>query len=100
MFRGTPLFLDFDGYGKRFSRFGGVSGWLMIGPGLSLLLVGLAILVWPELLAYMVAGLFMVIGGSLSLFGWRLLRLARRRPNVPPTVQYDVQYRDIDPGHL
>lgn len=94
MFRGTPLFLDFDGYGK---RFGGVSGWLMIMPGLSLLLVGLAILIWPELLAYMVAGLFLVMGSTLSLWGWRLLRLARRRSSGPPKSAYEVRYQDIDP---
>jgi hypothetical protein len=67
---------------NRVYRFGrsniGSAWWLVLGPGLLLSLMGLAILLWPELLAYMVAGALIFAGVSLSLWGWSL-RLAQKQ---------------------
>ena len=59
---------------------GGFGRWLLVAPGLILILFGVAILLWPELLAYMVAGLFIAIGVSITGWGWRFSR--RRRNTV------------------
>lgn len=66
------------------------SGWSMImAPGLFLTLMALAILVWPELLAYMVAGVLLFIG--VMLIGWSLaLRQAERRTMQGTQVQYKI----------
>ena len=64
--------------GQRISRqAGGFGGWLLIAPGLIMILFGVAILLWPELLAYMVAGLFIAVGFSITGWGWRLSRRQR-----------------------
>ena len=60
---------------------GGVGHWFLIAPGLTLILFGMAILIWPELLAYMVAGLFIAVGFSLSGWGWRMTKGQRRATN-------------------
>jgi hypothetical protein len=52
-------------------------GWLLIGPGIVLSALALAILLWPELLAYMVAMLLLFIGLVLVGWGWGLCRVER-----------------------
>ena len=57
MFTGEQTFVRFFRTGQRISQqAGGFGLWLLIVPGLILILFGVAILLWPELLAYMVAG--------------------------------------------
>jgi uncharacterized membrane protein HdeD (DUF308 family) len=51
--------------------------WLMMAPGILLILFGLAILIWPQLLAYLVAGALIFVGVLLTLWAWRVRRLAR-----------------------
>lgn len=65
-------------------------GWsLVMAPGLFLTLMALAILVWPELLAYLVAGVLLFAG--ITLIGWSLaLRQAERRTAQNTQVQYRV----------
>lgn len=65
-------------------------GWsIIMAPGLFLTLMALAILVWPELLAYMVAGVLLFIG--VMLIGWSLaLRQAERRAVQGVQVQYKI----------
>jgi uncharacterized membrane protein YqjE len=46
--------------------------WLLMGPGLGLILMALAIFIWPALLAYMVASVFFLVGMALVGWGWRL----------------------------
>ena len=67
MFTNSPIFTNFS----RQSRFISGGWWLVMAPGLLLTVVALAILVWPELLAYMVAGVLLFAGVSLT----RLLRV-------------------------
>lgn len=62
---------------------------MIMAPGLFLTLMALAILVWPELLAYMVAGVLLFIG--VMLIGWSLaLRQAERRTMQGTQVQYKI----------
>jgi uncharacterized membrane protein YphA (DoxX/SURF4 family) len=51
--------------------------WLLIGPGIVLSCLALAILLWPELLAYMVAMLLLFVGLVLVVWGWSLYQAER-----------------------
>ncbi len=86
MFTGQQSSVRFFRAGQRISQqAGGLGRWLMIAPGLILMLFGVAILLWPELLAYMVAGLFIAVGFSITGWGWRL---SRRQRNAAARWQY------------
>jgi hypothetical protein len=50
----------------------------MMAPGVGFILVALAILLWPELLAYMVASVLLFIGATLVAWSWRLRRASQR----------------------
>lgn len=51
--------------------------WLYVAQGVALLLLGVLILIFPELLAILVAA-FLIVGGAVTLAaGWRV-RQARR----------------------
>ncbi len=86
MFTREPVFIRFQQYRQRFST---GAWWMIMAPGLVLTLFALAILVWPELLAYMVASVLLFAGISLSLWGWSM-RQAERRQSRSTTVRYDV----------
>lgn len=64
-------------------------GWLLMAPGLLLTLMALAILLWPELLAYMVAGAMLFGGLSLITWGWTMRRFTNRQQRST-VVRYDV----------
>jgi hypothetical protein len=61
--------------------------WLWLVPGISLILLALAIVLWPELLAYLVAGALLSLGLALTAWGWAM-RQATRRP--APQAEYRV----------
>lgn len=44
-------------------------------PGLALILLGLLILLLPELLVAMVAGGLFFLGGTLLVLGWRIRKM-------------------------
>ena len=51
----------------------GPRAWLVpFVPGMVLLALGVAILVWPKLLVAMVSAVFLLIGAGLAGLGWRL----------------------------
>ncbi len=80
MFTGQQSSVRFFRTGQRVSQQAGSLGrWLFIAPGLILILFGVAILLWPELLAYMVAGLFIAIGFSITGWGWRFSQRRRNK---------------------
>jgi hypothetical protein len=83
MFNGSPVFV------RRFSQAGG-AWWLAMVPGLALTLMALAILVWPELLAYMVAAAMLFVGLSLVAWGWAT-RPRNRKPQGENVVYYEVR---------
>jgi len=91
MFNRSPFFAQFTRFG---SRAGGAAGWLLMGPGLLLAAVGLAILIWPELLAYMVAGLLLFAGLTLSAWGWQMTQVQRRMENRAENGYNGVYYDD------
>ena len=62
--------------------------WLLMAPGIFLILFGLAILIWPQLLAYLVAGALLFAGVSLTLWGWRVRRLAKQMASRPVSTVY------------
>lgn len=63
---------------------------LVMVPGLLLTAMAIAILLWPELLAYMVAGAMLLGGLSLLMWGWRMRRVATSRQYQSTVVHYDV----------
>lgn len=65
-------------------------GWsLVMVPGLFLTLMAIAILLWPALLAYLVAGVLLFAG--ITLIGWSLaLRQAARRTAQSTQVHYRI----------
>ena len=78
MFTRSPMFIRFQRYGQQFTgNAAGGAWWLLMTPGLALTLVALAILVWPELLAYMVASVLLFAGLTLMLWSWRMRRVER-----------------------
>jgi hypothetical protein len=56
-------------------------------PGLSLVLLALAILIWPELLAYLVAGALLMVGITLTAWGWTMRQATRR---TAQRIHYEV----------
>ena len=86
MFTGFPGFIRFRSYSNRVS---GGAWWLIMAPGLALTFAALAILIWPELLAYLVATVMLFAGVSLTFWGWSMRQLERRRAQSG-TVRYDV----------
>ena len=47
-------------------------------PGILLILFGVAILLWPQLLAYLIAAALIFAGVSLTLWAWRIRRLGQQ----------------------
>lgn len=88
MFANSP-FVTFQQKHSRTSGGGGL-GLLLMVPGFFLTLMALAILLWPELLAYMVAGAMLFGGLSLITWGWRMRRHAEYSRNQSTVVHYDV----------
>lgn len=85
MFSSSQVFTTFQRRGRVLP-----GGWsLVMAPGLFLTLMALAILVWPELLAYLVASVLLFAG--IMLIGWSLaLRQAERRAAQSTQVQYRI----------
>ena len=81
----SPFFVRF-----RSSRWAPSDGaaWLWLVPGISLILLALAILMWPELLAYLVAGAILLAGMALTGWGWTMHQAARRATRTPHVRVY------------
>lgn len=79
MFTSSPIFIR-----VRESRFAprGRGSWLWLVPGVGLLLLALAIMIWPELLAYMVAAALAVAGITLTAWGWAMRQATHRQERV------------------
>jgi hypothetical protein len=80
MFTGSPIFVR-----VRSSRFAprGRSSWLWLAPGVGLLMLALAIVIWPELLAYLVAAGLAGLGAVLTAWGWAMRQSMRSQEQVP-----------------
>lgn len=63
--------------------------WVLMAPGLLLSLMAIAILVWPELLAYMIATVLLFAGISLTLWGWSMRKLSSQTSQR--TIYYEMQ---------
>ena len=87
MFTRSPIFLRIQQAGQQFTGNGmGGVWWLLMAPGVALTLVALAILMWPELLAYMVASVLLFAGVTLMLWSWRLRHAERRMQQGMTTI--------------
>ena len=89
MFRGFSIFIPTQGYDQPQTRHGARShGWGLMAPGLGLICAALAMIIWPELLAYFVAFLLLCGGTVLFVVGWRMRQLEqptrRHMSRVPP----------------
>ncbi|HXH13697.1 MAG TPA: hypothetical protein VNP04_28475 [Alphaproteobacteria bacterium] len=79
MFRRSPLFIQLQQFDQRFTSQRPSGFWRMLmAPGIALTVLALAIIAWPELLAYMIAGLLLFAGITLMLWGWRVRQAERR----------------------
>lgn len=87
MFTSSP----FDRFTRTQSRKGRGMAWLLMAPGLFLTLMALAILVWPELLAYLVAGALLFAGLSLLTWGWSMQRMQRSAERHQTYVHYEIR---------
>ncbi len=91
MFTRSPMFIRFQRYGQQFAgSAAGGAWWLLMTPGMALTLVALAILVWPELLAYMVASVLLFAGVTLMIWSWRMRRVERHVHRNMATMQRDL----------
>jgi hypothetical protein len=91
VFTRAPIFLRMQRYGPPFAGNGtGGVWWLLMAPGIALTLVALAILVWPELLAYMVASVLLFAGVTLMLWSWRLRRAEQRMHQEVATIDHQA----------
>jgi Flp pilus assembly protein TadB len=66
--------------------------WLLfLVPGIGLILMALAILIWPQLLAYMIA--LAMLAGGIALTGWALtLRRAQKQQQAQQNVHQSTNY--------
>ena len=87
MFNGSQSFVRFSSGARHWA---GLSWWLALAPGVALILLALAIVVWPELLAYLVAGSLLFAGITLTAWGLALRRAARARVRQENVVYYEV----------
>jgi len=89
MFTRSPIFIRIQNYGQQFMGDTPSSAWwLIMAPGLALTAVALAILLWPELLAYMVASVLLLTGVTLIVWGWRMRRAVQRWQPPRSTVDH------------
>ncbi len=84
MFTNTQMFTEF----QRRNRATSGASWFLMAPGIFLTAIALAIVIWPELLAYMVASALLFVGVSLMLWGWSMRRVEQRTAQ-----RTEVQYR-------
>lgn len=52
--------------------------WFYLSQGIALIALGVAVIVWPELLAFLAAAFFIAIGIVLLVLGWRVRQVKRR----------------------
>jgi Flp pilus assembly protein TadB len=84
MFARSPIVRRLQQADRQFTGNGLASiWWILLAPGLVLTLIALAILIWPELLAYMVASVMLFAGLTLILWSWRLKQVTRRVQQDP-----------------
>jgi uncharacterized membrane protein HdeD (DUF308 family) len=69
------MFFLFDKRSQPYQRASAGFGSSFLGLGLLCILFGLAVISAPELLAYMVAGFFIVAGVWMLMMWWRIRRL-------------------------
>jgi uncharacterized membrane protein HdeD (DUF308 family) len=60
--------------------------WFYLSQGLALVLLGIAVIIWPDLLAVLAAAFFIAIGVVLITLGWRVRRVKRSYETFKRTI--------------
>ena len=60
--------------------------WFYLSQGLALILLGIAVIIWPDLLAVLAAAFFIAIGVVLITLGWRVRRVKRSYETFKRTI--------------
>jgi uncharacterized membrane protein HdeD (DUF308 family) len=60
--------------------------WFYLSQGLALVLLGIAVIIWPDLLAVLAAAFFIAIGVVLITLGWRVRRVKRGYETFKRTI--------------
>lgn len=90
MYRESSVFVRFGNAGRRMAGMGrGGAWWMLMTPGLGLIFFALAILIWPELLAYMVASALLMAGIFLVSWAWGMRRVEQRMRSRGSASVYD-----------
>lgn len=66
--------------------------WLSFLPALTLIALGVAILVWPELLAFFVASFLIMSGTTIMGFAWRVRATTKRVEKLKNQVKNKVTH--------
>ena len=100
MFRGFSIFIPTQGYDQHQTRHSPRGrGWGLMAPGFGLICAALAMVIWPELLAYFVASLLLCGGTVLLMVGWRMRQLHSASAHVQsPTARSQQQGGLIPPS--
>ena len=87
MFTNSPIFSRI----RSTSRVAGGPWWLLMAPGVALIVMALAIMIWPQLLAYLVAAALLFAGVSLTAWGWSMRQIGKQVQHRESTVYYEVR---------
>ena len=60
--------------------------WLYLLQGLALIAFGIAVVIWPQLLAILVGAFFMAVGMVLLTLAWRVRRVRSSYERFKPQV--------------
>ena len=71
--------------------------WLSLLPALSLIGFGVAILIWPELLAFLVATFLITTGTAIMAFAWRIRATTHRVEELKEQVRHQVRNERNEP---
>ena len=79
-----PIRVEVRG-GTEERRSGGVLGALLMVPGLGLIAFGVALFIWPDLLRYLVAGTFILVGIGLIFAARKVGRMRSKMSSFQST---------------
>jgi len=69
--------------------------WLVMAPGFGLICAAIALVIWPALLAYFIASLFLCGGTALIMVGWRMRQHEQHeRQHMHRAQTLDLSHRD------
>lgn len=67
-------------------------------PGIMMVLLGLLVAFSPAFFVYVIATMFLMIGGLLILGGWKVLLMRDQFNHILRNVRTEIQLHRFDPG--